>query len=139
MFDSRLDALGFTPLLYVTRQLSCQSYDTNFGDDANGEPVVVDLEAHVAGVAYLAGTVADDFNFKDYTIMGSTWGPKNTIIVPGQVGDKLKADLKALNTKTPYLTYKVKGKVGSTTRITTVRLYHSRVGMGAPGTKVEKT
>ena len=113
-----------------------QTFDTNYSVAAKGEPHLIKLEHHVAGVIAITHDV--DFTFTDDAISGSELGPRNTIVVPEPVANKLNAII--ASSANNFATYMVKADAvnGPKNVNLEVRIYKAKKGSGAPGVAVKK-
>jgi len=77
------------------------------------------------------------YHFRNFAIIGSSNGPRNSIVVPGALAVTLTSKIQESPGK--YLTYRAKAQnAQNEPEILNVRLYESKKGQGAPGVKAEK-
>ena len=60
-----------------------QTFDTNWSIAAKGKSFDVPLESHVASIMMLVPNESTNYHFRNFAIIGSSNGPRNSIVVPG--------------------------------------------------------
>ena len=131
------DILHYNTSTDIITYYCSQYFNTNFSSAANGQVYTVPPKQHILGIMVTAITSSENYTFTDFTVAGSEKGPKNTIIMPGEVADEITGLItQSTDNRLSYVDEATDAT--KETVLLKVELFIAKKGSGAPGPKPKR-